>query len=154
MLFEQGPYVQVAAFSERVLDEKDGVKSLIRIIDRVTRHWRGPGTPPEEMEPFDYEVVFTATLKSGRARGMHRVRLSLENPAGELRNVVNIDVHLEGEERGTTLVLQMVMPISQEGLYWMHMYVDDQEITRTPLRVLYQGLGLEQPQGPTSGTQE
>ena len=32
--FERGPYIQVAAFCERVLQEADGVVSLIRIVDR------------------------------------------------------------------------------------------------------------------------
>jgi len=32
-----GPYVQVAAFCEQVLQERDGVHSLIRIIDTVTQ---------------------------------------------------------------------------------------------------------------------
>jgi len=32
-----GPYVQVAAFCERVLEEKDGVLTAVRIIDRFTQ---------------------------------------------------------------------------------------------------------------------
>ena len=144
MSFEQGPYVQVAAFSEKVLDEKDEVKSLIRIIDRVTHQWRGTGTLPEEMEPFDYEVVFTVMLKPGRARGTHRVRLSLESPAAEVRDVASTDVYLEAEDRGTTIVARMSIHIEQAGLYWMRVHVDQQEITRAPLRVVYEGVGLAQ----------
>ena len=33
--FELGPYVQVAAFCERVLRESDGVMSLVRVVDRI-----------------------------------------------------------------------------------------------------------------------
>ena len=40
--FDQGPYLSAALLCEKVLEEKDGVKSAIRIIDRVTRTVTGP----------------------------------------------------------------------------------------------------------------
>ena len=54
-LFEQGPYLSAAFFCEKVLVEQDGVKSAIRIVDRVTRTVVHPNPPPE-MEPFDYDM--------------------------------------------------------------------------------------------------
>lgn len=48
-----GPYVQVAAFCEKVLVEQDGVVTLVRLIDRLTHQAVGPGAP-EKMPTLPY----------------------------------------------------------------------------------------------------
>ena len=53
--FEHGPFVQVAAFCERVLRETDGVLSLIRIVDVIT-HKEGGENPPRDMPPFRFPL--------------------------------------------------------------------------------------------------
>lgn len=65
-----GPYVQVAAFCEQVLQERDGVYSLIRIIDTVTQHSMGPDAP-EQMPPITSNLKLVLMLKPGRAPGMY-----------------------------------------------------------------------------------
>ena len=55
--FNRGPYLAVAVFCEKVLVERDGVTSAIRLVDRVNRSAVGPESP-EVMEPFDYERFF------------------------------------------------------------------------------------------------
>ncbi len=47
MSFEEGPYVQVAAFCDSIIEDKTGALSLIRIIDTLTHTERGPAPPPE-----------------------------------------------------------------------------------------------------------
>jgi hypothetical protein len=52
MVFERGPYVIAAAFCERALQERDGVLSLIRIIDKWTTAVTGPAPiVPDRMPP-------------------------------------------------------------------------------------------------------
>ena len=65
-ILRRGPYLSAAFLCEKVLEEKDGVKSAIRIIDRVTRTAVGPN-PPMEMEPFQYNIVLLLKFKSGLA---------------------------------------------------------------------------------------
>ena len=79
--FEQGPHLQMAVFCEKVLQEKDGVLSLIRIIDRINRTAAGPEAP-EAMPPFDYQLTSVITLKSGNARGGVQVEIEPEGPSG------------------------------------------------------------------------
>lgn len=136
MAFTEGPYVNAAFFCERVLREADGVQSYIRVVDRLTHAASGP-EPPEEMEPFEYPIFMVAVLKSGRARGRHALRLALENPSGEIKDLVQQDVMFEGEERGVSIVAQAQIRFSLEGLHWLHVYVDGQDVTRSPLRVIY-----------------
>lgn len=50
---ELRPYLSSAFIYEKVLQERDGVMSAIRIIDRLTHTI--PGTKPEAMDPFQYQ---------------------------------------------------------------------------------------------------
>ena len=40
--FATGPYLEAAFFCEKVLQEIDGTKSAIRIVDRINRQIPGP----------------------------------------------------------------------------------------------------------------
>ena len=142
MTLDQGPFVQIAAFCENALEERDGTKSYIRVIDRLTRRWEGRGDPPEEMEPFESELVFALALKSGRAKGSHRISVSLEAPNGVLNELLVTDADFRGEEHGVAFLLRMQMEIDMSGLYWMKVSVDGTEVTRTPLRVSFRATSL------------
>ena len=135
--FERGPYLSAALLCEKVLDEKDGVKSAIRIIDRVTRTYVGPN-PPAEMEPFDYDVVLLIKFKSGWARGVHTVKIQTAKPSGELTPEIINSVLFEGEEdRGIDIIGNMRIRLDQTGIYWIYVYLNDIRITQIPLRVTY-----------------
>src|SRR4030042_2509 len=105
--FEQGPYLSAALLCEKVLVEQDGVKSAIRIIDRVNRTYVGPN-PPMEMEPFDYSLTLLIKFKSGWARGVHTVKIQTAKPSGELMPEIINSVLFEGEEdRGVDVIGDM-----------------------------------------------
>ncbi len=134
--FERGPYIQVAAFCERVLREADGVLSLIRVVDVVTHTERGPN-PPDEMPEVHYPLFFTITLKSGAARGRHDITIIPELPSGETIQPLTMSIRLEGEGKGTNITSRIDMPYKLEGLYWFNVQFDNQVITRIPLEVRY-----------------
>lgn len=135
--FERGPYLSAAFLCEKVLVEQDGMKSAIRIIDRVTRTYVGPN-PPREMEPFDYDVVLLIKFKSGWARGVHTVKIQTAKPSGELTPEIINSVLFEGEEdRGVDIIGNISIKLDQTGIYWMYIYLNDTRITQIPLRVTY-----------------
>jgi hypothetical protein len=135
--FERGPYLSAALLCERVLEEKDGVKSAIRIIDRITRTQIGPN-PSMDMEPFDYNVTLLIKFKSGWARGVYPVKIQIAKPSGELVPEITNSVLFEGEEdRGIDIVGNIVIKLDQTGIYWIHVYLNDLKITQIPLRVTY-----------------
>lgn len=138
MAFEQGPYVQLACFCERVLEQKDGVLSLIRVINRVTQSATGPEAP-REMPPFVYRLSAVIALRSGQARGRHEVKIVRELPSGlkDTERAPTFTVHLTGQEQGHNIVVNIEMPFEQEGLYWFDVLFDDELLTRMPLRVSY-----------------
>ena len=132
-----GPYLEAALLCEKVLTEQDGVKSVIRIIDRVNRTATGP-SPPTEMEPFEYDIFLLLKFKSGRARGVHTVKVQPAKPSGELMKPLINNVLFEGEEdRGVDIIAQMHFTFDQTGIYWLHVYLNDVQITQVPLRVIY-----------------
>lgn len=131
-----GPYVQLATICERVLQESTGVLSVIRAIDRfiVTAH--GQGAPPE-LPQGALGVTLVITLKSDDARGRHPVILRIQQPNGVTLPERSFDVVFEGEERGVNLLLELEIEVL-EGLYWFDVFVNDQLLTRVPLRIMYQ----------------
>lgn len=150
MPFEQGPYLSAAFLCEKVLEERDGVKSAIRIIDRVTRTAVGP-SPPEEMEPFDYEATLLIKLKSGWARGSYPLEIRLVKPSGETPTPLRQTVYLEGEEdRGVDIMVNMRIKFDITGIYWFHVYLRDVCLTQIPLRVIYMPQ-VRQIHGPSGG---
>ncbi len=135
--FERGPYLSAALLCETVLVEKDGVKSAIRIVDRVTRTAVGPN-PPLEMEPFDYHSTLLIKFKSGWARGVHNVKIQFAKPSGEFMPEVVRSVPFEGEEdRGIDIILNLMLKLDQTGIYWIHIYLNNKKITQIPLRITY-----------------
>jgi hypothetical protein len=134
--FERGPYVQIAAFCERVLREADGVVSLIRVVDVIAHTEQGP-TPPEEMPEFHFPLFLVITLKSGTARGRHDITIIPEQPSGETLPPITLSVNMEGEGKGINITSRIDLPYKMEGLYWFNVQFDRQLITRLPLEVRY-----------------
>jgi len=134
--FERGPYVQIAAFCERVLREADGVLSLIRVVDIITHPERGP-SPPVEMPEFRFPLFLVITLKSGTARGRHEITIIPEQPSGETLQPITLSINMEGEGKGMNITSRIDLPYKMEGLYWFNVQFDGQIITRLPLEVRY-----------------
>ncbi len=149
MQFAEGPYLSAALLCERVLEEKDGVKSVIRIIDRVIRSIASPN-PPTEMEPFDYSLTLFLRFKAGRARGTMPLKIEFIKPSGEKLPPIIHTILFEGEEdRGIDIAGTMTIKFDQTGIYWIYIYLNDVRLTQIPFRVIYMPQIL--PSQPSSG---
>lgn len=131
-----GPYVQLAAFCEKVLMEQDGVPSLIRVVDRITVVLQG-GAPAEMPEGGLLNTTLVVALKADDARGRFPVTVRPQEPSGVYLPGQTMDVTFEGDERGVNLFLTMGIA-AIEGLYWFEVLVNDIVLTRVPLRIIYQ----------------
>lgn len=135
--FRDGPFLLCAALCERVLQEQDGVKSAIRMIDRTTRTVSGPEAPPE-MAPFTYATYLLVRFKAGAARGSMPLQLRIEKPSGESTPAPPLNLYFEGDsDRGVDVVAPIRMKIDFAGLYWIDILLDGTRVTRVPLRVIY-----------------
>ena len=134
---DTGPYLKAAVICSDVIEGKDGVLSLIRIIDRLMITAAGP-KPPPEMPPTKYSLKIVLMFISGRARGSHDLRTKIEEPDGTSRDRWAGTIHLEGEDRGANVVIALEEDFAREGLYWFDLYFDGALLTRMPFRVIYQ----------------
>lgn len=137
---DTGPYVKAATICSDVIEGKDGVLSLIRVIDRLTVTAAGP-QPPAEMPPHKYSLKIVLMFISGRAKGSKSVSLSVERPDATTQEIWSGTVFLEGEDRGANLVIGLETEFNLEGLYWFDVYFEESRITRMPFRVIYQRVG-------------
>jgi hypothetical protein len=146
-----GPYLQMAVICERALQEKDGVLSIIRVIDRFTVTAAG-GTAPPEMPSSVISFTIVITLKAGAIHGRYNLKLSATAPSGKTLSELSTGILLEGEDRGVNGLFNLQMPVTEEGLYWFDVSFENQLLTRMPLRLVYQRVSQGQLPG-LEGTQ-
>lgn len=147
MPLEEGPYLQIACFCEKVIEDKRGVLSVIGVIDTLTGEATGPEAP-EEMPPITRELHLVLALKSGSARGRYQIKITPELPSGIRLDPVILTTHMEGGERGTNIIANVPFTFKLEGLYWFIIHLDDVLFTKIPFRVKYSRaiLGRQPPQ--------
>src|SRR5205085_11346431 len=92
------PYVAIATLCERVLQEKDGVVTIVRAIDTYNLH-QDPAETPTGVTPV-LQVTGFISLKSGPVTGEHDIELVFENPLGERKSLSTHKVLFEGYEHG------------------------------------------------------
>lgn len=138
-----GPFIQVAAFCERVLQEQDGVLSAIRIIDRIIQTVQAAGTQaPDQMPQLKFDMFVVVCFKSGDFRGKKDVKIIPKSPSGQILQGFSAPMLFEGDERGVNVVLRYSLDIKEEGLYWFDVELDGEVVTKMPLRVIYQKLQM------------
>jgi hypothetical protein len=135
-----GPYLKAALLCDEIIEGKDGVLSLIRVVDRLTV--TAAGAAPGAMPPVPHRLKLVIMLISGQARGTHTVTVMIETPDGIVHPpAFDGTVLLEGEDRGANVVVELDYEFKMEGVYWFRLVLDGGELTRVPFRVLYQRVG-------------
>ncbi|WP_447978129.1 hypothetical protein [Candidatus Nitrospira bockiana] len=135
--FEYGPYINAALICENIIEDKHGVLSAIRIIDRIVRTAQGPNAP-KEMEPFEYEFYILVVLKTGEAGGTYTVTIQPKKPIEDVMPPFRQTVHLEPTaERGANIVAKTRFRFDVPGLWWFDVLLNEVRITRMYLRIIY-----------------
>jgi hypothetical protein len=139
----EGPYIQVAALCEKVLQEKDGVLSVIRVVDRIISTAAG-AAPPERMPPVPINLTALLSFKSGFVRGSYTMTLRTRTPSGRYMSPeLAMPVLFEGDEdRGANLIVNVNLQADEEGLYWFDVLLGGRVLTRMPLRVVYRPIRM------------
>lgn len=140
-----GPHLAAAFLCERILQEKDGVQSFIRIVDRFTVPVLPPLPEGIQLPPglmvnpsiqCNLIVIFKAGTLSG---GKYHLSVQLNKPDGTALPKNGVDVFLQGDnDNGVSAAFPIMLPQPEEGLYWFDVYFEEALITRVPLRVLRQ----------------
>lgn len=141
----EGPFIQLAALCEQVIEGKDGTLSLIRVIDTWTSIAVGADAP-EQLPPFELHATFILALKAGAARGRYSYNVEHDAPSGKRTPLATVDVTFRGgASEGINILSPLKLEIAEEGLHWLNivkqipgMPATDQLVSRVPLQILYQ----------------
>jgi hypothetical protein len=140
---QSGPFVQLSVFCEKVLEEKSGTISLVRVIDTWMTTAVG-STAPVQMAPIALNITYVLSLMAGAARGRHTITLELEEPTGLSRMLSQFDANFSAPSMGVNFVHNVSLICEHEGVYWVNAlfgFPGEQASTllsRTPLTVRYQ----------------
>ena len=146
----KGPFITCACLCEKVLQEKDGILSAVRIIDRMTINLipnpafsLPPGILPPlptKLPPLPLTVSLLIMFKSGDIRGSYPIRIVGNNPSQREFFSFENNALFEGEDRGVNLVLNINFVVQEEGVHWFNVNFSEEKNPRTriPLRIVYQ----------------
>lgn len=132
-----GPFLQMAVFCEKVLQEKDGVMSAIRIVDRFM-HTLSGAQAPDSMPPLRIDVSLLIGIKSGNFRGKKQLKITPTAPSGQVLPGFSGPILLQGDDHGAAIVVRYLFEAKEEGLYWFTLELDGEFLTKLPLRIIYQ----------------
>jgi hypothetical protein len=128
------PWVNLAAFCQNVIVEQGtGHISVIKINDGMTL----VGVT-KEMQPTPVQLTMALILKAGDMQGQYSVKVRCVSPSGVETTGPDIPHFFEGGGRGIQTVLPIGMIATEHGDYWFDVLLEDEILTRVPLRVLYQ----------------
>jgi hypothetical protein len=128
------PYIGAALLCQNVLEDKNGVLSIINITDRLEYETKGI---PQGHRPVII-IKGLIALRSGPVTGEFPIRIKVLRPNGEPKGEPFIvpPVKLRGGDHGANVILNMQFAIEEEGLHWFDIYFEDELLTRIPLMVV------------------
>lgn len=129
------PRLKVGALCERVLQEKDGVISIIRLIDRLVITAQGIDVP-KELPPGMTRVTVIMCWVSGL--GDYEAKVRVNTPDNEIIESGTLPFRLDSLEAVHNQIVKMTIPVRLPGNYWFEFILNDEVRGRVPLRVIYQ----------------
>ena len=126
------PFVQAACLCENVLIEKDGVPSLIRLIDKIDAQI--PKDKPADI-PSGFPVTFFIRLGSAEALGSGKILIQPKRPDGTLGGKIEVEVALPGKGHGVQFKAPFMVLNPQAGFYWFNVFWNGDFITSFPMEV-------------------
>lgn len=142
----KGPFLALAVLCENMLQDKDGVNSLIRIIDTFTVQAQTPAGEPIPSAAFSFfppTIAFQLVIgfKSGQAKGNRTLKLIAKMPSGQVISESATTISLDGEQepRGSVVRIPMYLGAKEQGVYWIDVLLNDELMTQIPLRVRFEG---------------
>ena len=129
------PRLRIGVLCERVLEEKDGVLSLIRVIDRLVITATGTDVP-REIPPGQAPV--TALMSWINGLGNYEAKIHVEMPDGSSIESPTLPFYLDSLDKVQNHIVQMIIPIKRIGNYWFNFLLGEEVKSRIPLHVIYQ----------------
>jgi hypothetical protein len=133
------PLLRTAVLCDRVLTERDGTLSVIRIIDRLAVNVAREQASHPEMAVVRAHLVLLLTLAGAEERaGRHRLLMKTQLPSGTFVGANQMECEIPREpEASVSLVIDLTFEARESGTYWFWFALDsdDAVLTRLPLLV-------------------
>lgn len=132
-----GPYLLAALICQRAQQDQYGSFSIINVLEQLIVGTEDPKAP-EKMPTFRFQAALVVQLASGRIAGPRTLSVTLIEPSGGSRETFSQEVELKGEDHRVTVVSNLSLDATEDGLYWFNIALDGRLLTRVPLRIVYQ----------------
>ncbi len=129
------PRLRIGTLCERVLEEKDGALSLIRLIDRLVIRAEGTDVP-RELPPA--QVPLTALMSWINGLGNYEAKVRVDFPDGNSIESPTLPFYLDSLDKVQNQIVRLVLPVKRPGVYWFNFLLGDEVKGRVPLRVIYE----------------
>ena len=130
------PYLKLGVICERVLQEKDGVLSLIRVVDRFTITIAGK-EPPDQL-PEGVKIL-TIVMSWVGGLGRHEAAFNINSPGGETQPSSRTwSFTLDALNQGHNIIVTLPVRIRRAGIYWIEFILNGVVKSRIPFQVLYE----------------
>lgn len=130
------PYLKVGVICERVLEEKDGVLSLIRLVDKFTIAITGKESPDQLPEGV---ANLTIVMSWAGGLGRHEATFNITSPGGGVQpSPRSWSFNLDSLNRGHNIIVTLPVRITNPGVYWIEFVLNDKIRSRIPFQVLYE----------------
>lgn len=140
----RGPYVQLAAFCEKALVDRDTDRlSIIGLVDSVKMVAVGPEAP-DVMPPTPLVgLTLAICLWSDQFEGEHTILVQPIDPDGDALEPLGLAASFEQGMRGVNLILPIPILLQKAGAYWFNVLLGDPDaerrlLSRIPLEVEYE----------------
>ncbi len=131
-----GPWIVMAVFCEQVIEDKQGVLTIVRVIDQVNVEVSGTEAP-ERMPPGAIRLTFVITVKAGDSHGRFEIETEVEEPSGITKPISSHSVTIPAAHYGANLINRITLGVQHEGVYWFNVKTDGRVLTRAPLEIRY-----------------
>ncbi len=137
MVASDGPYLLMAVLCQTAQQDQYGSFSVVNVLEQLVAGTSDPNAP-EQMPTFRFQGDLAISIASGKSSGSHTVSVVPIQPDGERLDPVTQRIKLKGNDHRATVVSNVSIDITQEGVYWFNVTLDDRPLTRIPLRIRYE----------------
>jgi hypothetical protein len=136
------PYLRSVILCERIMEEKDGVLTAVRIIDNVFVAPQRKDVPaPDAMPSVPLNFAVLISFKAGAARGPFEFQTKFLSPSGKATVVEMppLKANFDQADSGVNFILHLTVVTREEGLYWFEVSIagESEPVTRVPVKVVY-----------------
>ncbi len=145
---KQNLYVAAALFCENIIEDKEGVNTIVRIVDKV---FVKSSRPFEEFVHSEstplLQIMAFVSIKTATKQKL-RLRVSIQTPSGKVGFETRKELESRPDWGGATLKMQIAIKVREEGAHWLSLYNNKELLTQMPLTVVYQQVSLAKLSSP------